>query len=367
MKDKVKVGIIGCGNISGAYLEAAKTFEILEIKSCADLDMERAKARAEEYGIKACGVKEMLSDSEIQVVVNLTTPLSHTEVNLAAIEAGKHIYCEKPLAVNREDGLKTLEKAKEKEVLVGCAPDTFLGGGLQTCRKLIDDGWIGKPVAATGFAMFHGHESWHPEPEFYYEPGGGPMLDMGPYYITALVTLLGSVKRVTGSTQMTFTERVITSKERFGETIPVHIPTHYAGVMDFENNVVANIIMSFDVWNHQLPCIEIYGTEGTLSVPDPNAFGGPVKVRRPGATEWAEVPLCYGYNEQSRSIGVADMAYALLSGRGHRANGQLAYHALDIMLSFEDASQSGQHVMVKSKCVRPDPLPLGLPKGRLDP
>lgn len=364
---KVKVGIVGCGNISGIYFKAGQTFEILDIVACADLIPERAKVAAEKYNIpKACTTEELLADPEIEIVVNLTIPKAHAEVCLAALEAGKHVHVEKPLAVTREDGKKILEKAKEKGLRVGSAPDTFLGGGLQTCRKLIDDGWIGEPVAATAFMLCHGHESWHPDPEFYYKVGGGPMFDMGPYYLTALVSLIGPVKRVTGSTRITFPERTITSQPKFGTKITVDVPTHVAGVMEFANGAIGTIVTSFDVWSTTLPRIEIYGTEGTMIVPDPNGFGGPVMVRRMGATEWSQVPLTHGYAENSRGIGAADMAYAIQSGRKHRANGEMAYHVLDIMHGFHDASDSGKHYELQSTCERPAPLPLGLPGHALD-
>jgi predicted dehydrogenase len=367
MTTKIKIGIVGCGNIFPAYVKGSRMFPILDLVACADIDMERAKARAAEFGVpKACTVDELLADPEIGIVVNLTIPKAHAAVNLAAIAAGKHVYCEKPLAVTRGDGAKTLAAAKAKGVRVGCAPDTFFGGGIQTCRKLIDDGWIGEPVAATAFMTCHGHESWHPSPEFYYEAGGGPMLDMGPYYLTALISLAGPIHRVTGSTRITFAERLITSQPKYGKRVKVEVATHVAGVMDFATGAIGTIITSFDVWAAVLPRIEIYGTTGSLSVPDPNTFGGTVRVRRAGAQDWSDIPLTHGYTENSRGIGVADMAYGLLTGRPHRASGDLAYHVLDVMHAFEDASQSGRHVEIKSTCTRPAALPLGLRPGELD-
>jgi predicted dehydrogenase len=362
-----KIGIVGCGNISGIYLEAGRVFDILEIVACADLLPERASAQAAEYHIpKACSVEELLADPEIEIVVNLTIPRAHAEVALAVLQAGKSVHNEKPLAVSREDGMRLLELGRERGLRVGSAPDTFLGGGLQTCRKLIDDGWIGQPVAATAFMLCHGHESWHPDPDFYYQPGGGPMFDMGPYYLTALVHLMGPVRRVTGSAQITFPERLITSQPKHGTSIKVNVPTHVAGIMDFANGAVGTLVTSFDVWDAQVPRIEIYGTEGSLSVPDPNTFGGPVFVRRAGASDWSEVPLTHGYSKNSRGIGVADMAYALRSGRPQRASGDMAYHVLDIMHAFHDASREGRHVELSSTCTRPAPLPLGLREGTLD-
>ncbi|MHB0997703.1 MAG: Gfo/Idh/MocA family protein [Armatimonadota bacterium] len=362
-----KIGIVGCGNISGIYFQAGKTFEILEIAACADLVKERAEAKAAEWGIpKACTVEELLADPEIQIVVNLTIPIAHAEVALAAVKAGKSVHNEKPLTITREDGQKLLALAKENGVRVGCAPDTFMGGGIQTCRKLIDDGAIGEPIGATAFMMCHGHESWHPDPEFYYKAGGGPMFDMGPYYLTALVNLMGPVRRVTGSTRITFPERLITSQPKNGTKIKVDVPTNQVGIMDFANGAIGNIITTFDVWAAELPRIEIYGTEGTLSVPDPNGFGGPVRMFRAADPGWKDVELTHGYADNSRGIGVADMAYALRSGRSHRASGDLAYHVLDIMHAFNDASDAGRHIDLQSTCERPTALPTNLEQGKLD-
>ena len=364
---KTKIGIIGCGNISGIYFKNGQNLEILETAACADLFLDRAQAKAKEFHVpKACTVAELLADPEIEIVVNLTIPKAHAEVALAALNAGKNVHGEKPLAVNRADGKKILETAKKKGLRVGSAPDTFFGAGIQTCRKLIDDGWIGKPVAATAFMMCHGHESWHPDPEFYYKVGGGPMLDMGPYYLTALVNLLGPIARVTGSTGTTFPTRLITSQPKRGTVIKVETPTHLAGTLDFAGGAVGTIITSFDIWNHHLPCIEVHGTDGSMQVPDPNGFGGPVRIWRPGQSDWADVPLSHGYAENSRGVGVADMAYALRSGRPHRASGELAYHVLDVMLAFQDASESGKHIEIKSTCNQPAALPLGLRPGTLD-
>jgi predicted dehydrogenase len=364
---RVKVGVVGCGNISGIYLKnMTQRFPILEVVACADLIAERAQAKAKEYPeVKARTVKALLADPAIDIVLNLTIPNAHAAVALAAAKAAKSVYNEKPLTTKREEAQQLLATAKAKGTLVGSAPDTFLGAGIQTCRKLIDDGWIGEPVAATAFMLCHGHEGWHPDPEFYYKPGGGPMFDMGPYYLTALVALIGPVRRVSGSARITFPERTVTSKPKAGTVIKVEVPTHIAGVMDFANGAVGTIITTFDVWGHTLPRIEIHGTEGSLSVPDPNTFGGPVRVKRPGA-EWAEVPLTFAYADNSRGLGVADMATALRTGRAHRANGELAYHVLDLMHAFHDASNTGRHVLLKSTCPRPAPFPLGMREGVLD-
>jgi predicted dehydrogenase len=364
----VKVGLIGCGTISQTYFKVAARFPVLEIVACADAIPERARARAEEFGVpRAVSVDELLADPAIELVLNLTVPKAHGEVALRAVEAGKSVYNEKPLTVGREEARRLLELAEEGGVRVGGAPDTFLGGGAQTCRKLIDEGAIGSPVAAVAFMLNHGHESWHPDPGFYYQVGGGPMFDMGPYYLTALVNLIGPVRRATGSARVSFPERTITSQPRAGQKIPVEVPTHVAGVLDFASGAVGTIITSFDVWAHSLPRIEIYGSEGSLGVPDPNTFGGPVRLRRHDEAEWREVALTHPYTENFRSLGLADMAYALRSGRPHRASGELAYHALDVMHAVHDASASGRHIDLASSCERPAPLPVGLTEGQLDP
>lgn len=365
---KAKVGVIGCGNICGIYFKAGTTFDILEIVACSDIIPERAEEKAKEFGIpKAVTVKELLNDPEVEIVLNITPPAGHAEMGIAALKAGKHLYNEKPLTIDRKDARKMIELAKQKGLRIGCAPDTFLGAGLQTCRKIIDDGWIGRPVAATGFFMGGGPEGWHPNPEFFFKVGAGPMFDMGPYYLTALVSLLGPVKRVTGSAQISFPKRVATCQQQYGKIIKVETPTHIAGVMDFASGVVGTLITSFDVKaGANLPNLEIYGTEGTLSMPDPNTFAGSVRVRRVGQTEWREVPFSHIYSENSRGIGIADMAYAIRSKRQHRANGDMAYHVLDLMHTFAEASDKGKHIDVSSSCERPKPLPLGLRPGILD-
>jgi predicted dehydrogenase len=366
--ETTKIGLIGCGTISAAYLKIAADWYILEVDAVADLYPEKARERAEEFDIRrVMTVEGLLADDDIDIVVNLTIPNAHYQVALAALEAGKAVYNEKPLTIDRSEGAALVEKARTSGCLLGGAPDTFLGGGIQTCRKLIDDGWIGEPVAASAFMMGHGHESWHPDPAFYYKIGGGPMFDMGPYYLTALVNLLGPVARVTGMARKTFTQRTITSEPKHGEIIDVEVPTHVAGVMEFASGAIGTITTSFDVWGGRLPFIEIYGTEGSLAVPNPNTFGGPVLIK--GGTrggDWQEVPLSHPNSENSRSIGVADMAYALRSGRAHRANGELTYHVLDLMHAFHEAQQNAGFVELGSTCERPAALPVGLAPGHLE-
>lgn len=365
---KLKVGIVGCGKISGAYMNKATFFDSYEIVACADLDMDRARAQAAEYKIaKACTVEELIGDREIDLVVNLTIPNAHADICLKALNAGKHVYVEKPLAITREEGKQIVETARAKGLLAGCAPDTFLGGGVQTSIKLIDDGWIGEPNAATAFMIGRGHEHWHPAPEFYYKAGGGPMFDMGPYYLTALVALLGPIRAVTGMTRITFPERTILSQPLAGQTIVVDVPTHVSGLLEFRSGAIGTIITSFDAFGGTaLPCIEIYGSEGTLSVPDPNTFGGPVRIRRKDAKEWTELPLTHGFTENGRGLGVADMAHAVLTGRKHRPSAELAFHVLEAMHGFHDASDSRCHYEMTSTVERPAPLPLGLPSRALD-
>ena len=365
---KTGIGIVGCGNISGIYFKNLCTlFNDVEVRGCADLVAERAQTRSDEYpGVQVTTLDEMLADPDIDIVVNLTTPPGHYEVAKQVVDAGKSVHNEKPLVLTRLEGQQLLKAAEAIGVRVGCAPDTFMGGGIQTCRKLIDDGWIGDPIGAQAFMLCHGHESWHPDPEFYYQVGGGPMFDMGPYYLTALVSLLGPVKRVTGSARISFPERTITSDKKYGQKVDVEVPTHVTGVIDFASGAIGTIATSFDVWAANVPYIEIFGTQGSLSVPDPNGFGGVPRVKRMGAEAWSDVPLTHGYADNSRGIGVADMAVAILKQRPHRASGELAYHILDVMHAIHDASETGRHVELESTCSRPAPLSMSLLKGMLD-
>jgi len=341
-------------------MESPRLFDILNIVACADIDMDRARAQAQRYNIpKVYSVEELLADPDIEIVVNLTIPGAHAKIGMDVIHVGKSVYGEKPLAIDREQGKALLEAAYAKNLRVGSAPDTFLGGGIQTCIQLINEGKIGTPVAATAFVLNHGPEVFHHNPDFFYQPGGGPLFDLGPYYLTALISMIGPIRRVSATAHTTFSERSVLVGPLQGQPITVNTPTHISGVMDFASGAVGTLITSFDVWSHHLPRIEIYGTEGTLSVPDPNTFGGPVFLSVGRSKEWQEVPLAYSYTSNSRGIGLADMAYAMRSGRMHRANGAMAYHVLDIMQSFLESSQQGRHIGLTSTCERPTPLKTG--------
>jgi predicted dehydrogenase len=261
--------------------------------------------------------------------------------------------------LTRDEGVAVLAAAERTGLRVGCAPDTFLGAGLQTCRRLLDSGAIGEPLAATAFFMGAGPESWHPDPAFFYQAGAGPMLDVGVYYVTALVSLLGPVARVSGSARISREERIIGSEPRRGEVIKVDVPTHVAATLDFAGGPVASLVASFDVQGSAVPRIEVYGTEGTLSVPDPNTFGGPVRMLRNARDGWSDVPLDDGFAEQSRGIGVADLVLAMAAGVPHRASGELALHVLDVMQSAHEASTGSCYVTPSTSCARPEPLPVG--------
>lgn len=353
-----KVGIVGCGNISGIYLSNLAKFDATEIHRLADLDLDRARHVADQHGVPFSGsVEDLLNDADVDVVLNLTVPKAHANVNQAALNAGKHVYVEKPFAVTREDALATLELARSKNLRTGAAPDTFLGAGIQTCRALIDDGAIGRPIGAQAFMLCRGHETWHPSPEFYYETGGGPMLDMGPYYLTALVNLLGPVKRVCGSAQISFAERTITSQPKAGKVVRVETPTHLSGVLDFESGAVGAITTSFDVTAHTYPNITVFGSEGSIMVPDPNGFGGPVQIRCGGDPEWRTVEIQRPFAENSRGLGLLDMVMAIRNNRPTRASGELAAHVLDIMLSIEDSSREGRYCELTSGVPRPTIMP----------
>jgi predicted dehydrogenase len=366
----VKVGCIGCGNISGQYLSMGKKFPIIEMSACADLEETKAHAAARQHGIeRVLSPEALLADPEIEIVLNLTIPRAHVPVSLAALAARKHVYVEKPLGVDRGEARQLLEAAAKAGRRVGCAPDTFLGAAIQTCRKLIDEGVLGEVTAFTAFMISRGHEHWHPAPEFYYQAGGGPMLDMGPYYLTALLQLLGPMRRVSGFTSVAIPRRTITSQPKSGTEIQVETPDHYMGVIETRGGAVGSIIQSFAMRNadadNEHPIV-IYGTQATLKVPDPNAFDGVPLIRHEGGDgNWHEVPHAFvaGYG---RGIGLADLATAIRNGRPHRCSLEQAFCVLDAMQGFGEASDSGRAHTIETPYERPAPMPAHLGFGELD-
>lgn len=364
MANSVNVGLIGTGNIAPRYAHHSARFDNVNVVSCADLSLERAEQFAAEHGLKAQTIDDLLADPDIDIIVNLTIPKAHKSVSLSILEAGKHVYSEKPLGLSTEESAEIIALANAKGLRVGCAPDTVLGGGIQTCRKLIDEGQIGRPVAAVAFMGYRGPDMWHPNPSFFFEVGGGPVLDMGPYYITALVNLLGPAKRVSASAQKSFTERVAGHEAVRGQKLPVEVNTHVAGTIDFVNGAVATVFFSFDVWQHQLPRIEVYGTDGSLSVPDPNTFSGDVKLWQPETQQWQTMVHTH-HDDIERGIGVAEMAEAIAQERSHRVSGEIAHHVLEIMTALDTSSAEEKHIMIESQPQRPEALPVGWTKERL--
>jgi predicted dehydrogenase len=363
---RVGVGVIGCGAISSAYLTAARKFPVIEIVALADANPAAAEARAAEFGAPARSVDTLLADPAVEIVLNLTVPRAHVEVGLRAIAAGKHVYSEKPLGVTVAEARHLVEAAAASGVRLGCAPDTFLGGAHQTARQCVDEGLIGRPVGGTAFFMCPGHERWHPNPGFYYLAGGGPMLDMGPYYVTDLVNLLGPVASVSGVATRLRAERVVASKPLQGTRLPVEVATHVAGALLFADGAAVTMTMSFDVARHRHVPIELYGERGSLIVPDPNFFGGRIEFAT-ADEDWREIPTRHAYADGNyRILGAADMAHAIRSGRPHRASGALALHALEVMEAFQTSSDSGRAVSVSTRPERPAPLPASLAVGELD-
>lgn len=354
----MRVGVIGCGTISGVYLRNCQAFENLDVVAVADLDEGRARAQAEHFNVpQVLNVAELLASSEVDVILDLTIPAAHADINRLALEAGKHVYSEKPWATTREAGREVLHLAQERGLRAGCSPDTFLGCALQTARRLIDDGAIGQPVAAVGAFLGRGPERWHPNPEFFYQPGAGPLFDMGPYYLTALISLLGPVRRVSSSARITQPERIIDGQVRRGERIPVSVPTYVSATLDFASGPVGTLLASFDVQADTIPFIEIYGAEGTITLPDPNRFDGPIRIFSHG--EWREIPARDDIPTNWRGLGLADMAAAIREGRPHRASAEMAFHVLDIMSAAHEASEHEVYVQLESTCQRPLPLPEG--------
>ena len=363
------IGFVGCGDISGIYLtNITNLYKELKIVGVCDLIRERSERAAKEYNIGKvyADMHELFADSEVDIVLNLTRPYEHMDVTIAALSAGKHVYSEKPIGASLEEADKIMALVREKNLYIGGAPDTFLGAGLQTCRKLIDDGAIGEVFGASAYMVCRGHETWHPDPEFYYKYGGGPMLDMGPYYTTALVSLLGPVKSLTGMTKISMPTRTITSQPHNGTVVKVDVPTYVTGLMKFTNGAVGSIFTTFDVYKAQVPFIEIYGSEGTLSTPDPNYFEGPVRLYKGGSDDFVEMPLQFEYSENSRALGLADMAKAIETGRKARASGDLLYHICEIMTGFKKASDDESFIKLESTVERPDPMEIPKVKGIFD-
>lgn len=387
MMKKLKVGVVGIGDISDVYLANLKTYDsVLEVWGCASRGLEKARIKAEQYGIPkyyASG-EELIADPEIDVVLNLTIPAVHYHYNKMALQAGKHVYCEKPLAATFAEGKELLELAKKNGKYIGCAPDTFMGGRLQTYRKLIEDGSMGEIFGATVTSVSHGVEWFHPNPAFFYQPGAGPLYDIGPYYVTALLSLLGPVKRICAMGKTAESERQVESEPLKGQKIEVHpdVDTHIIANLEFACGAIATVIMSFDVWDSELPRMEIYGTKGTLCMmePDPcdgpNLFGGDVLMRdrenyrwkempRQQATvgtEWKKVPVAHKHNstsheKNSRGIGLVDMIYAIGEEREARAGGAMALHALEVMEGIIRSAKEGHYLEMTTTFSKPEMLP----------
>lgn len=365
------IGIIGCGVISNSYLTGAARSKILTVKGVADMRREAAEARAAEYGCQAMTVEELLADPDIEIVINLTIPNAHAEIDRRIIEAGKHVYSEKPLVASLADAQPVLDAAEATGLRVGCAPDTFLGASHQAVRRAIDDGLIGKVIGGSVCVATRGMEHWHPDPRFFYKLGGGPHLDIGPYYITQLINLLGPVASVSAMATKGFETRTITSEALNGTQFEVEVPTTINGSLLFKSGANLAITTSWDVMSTRRPGIEIYGTEGSLQNPDPNFFGGVPEVAVGGAP-WTALPIeqfAFGTNNRTtrvgrevadyRIIGLIDMAAAIREKRDHRANGKLALHVLEVLDALEQSSRTGTHVKIGNLCEQPLPVPQG--------
>jgi predicted dehydrogenase len=355
----LKIGIIGVGKISEQYFAELPKLPGLELVAVSDLDEARAAEVAAEQGVESLSVDAMLADPRIDAVLNLTIPAAHVEIGTRALAAGKHVYSEKPLALAPSEAVEMLELARRSGLRVGSAPDTVLGTGVQTARDALDAGVIGTPVGATAFWVSPGHELWHPAPQFYYQPGGGPLFDMGPYYVTALVTLLGPVVRVSGAVGRSHRERVVATGPRIGESLSVAVDTHVTAILEHESGVSSTLTVSFDVWASRIPNIEVYGTSGTISVPDPNRFSDAVQVWTATEPEWREIPPSAGYADAGRGYGLADMARAIQTGRAHRASGELAFHVLEIMDAAIRSGHEHRMIELESTVSRPEPVPAG--------
>jgi predicted dehydrogenase len=355
----LNVGVIGVGKISEQYFASLPQLPGLRLTAVADLDEARARQVAEEQGVEALTVDALLQDPRIDAVINLTIPAAHVEVGTRALEQGKHVFAEKPLGLTPEEALPMLELADRKGLRVGSAPDTVLGTGVQTARQVLDSGVIGAPVGAQVHWSAPGHERWHPSPLFYYQPGGGPLFDMGPYYLTSLVTLFGPVVRVAGLASRSTRDRVVETGPLAGTPIPVDIDTHVSALLEHENGVTSTVTVSFEIWATRSPLFEVYGTEGTLAVPDPNRFSDPVEIATRDEPEFHEVPVSAGYADAGRGYGLADMARAIETDRPHRASGRLAFHVLEIMDAIVRSSDEKKVVEITSRVDRPEVVPHG--------
>ncbi|WP_121630931.1 Gfo/Idh/MocA family protein [Tropicibacter alexandrii] len=361
------IGVIGCGNISAAYMKLAPLFKGLEMRACADMNMDAAKARAEEFGLRACTVDELLAADDIDIVVNLTVPAAHFEVSKRILEAGKHSYSEKPFVLSLEEGEALKALAAEKGLRVGSAPDTFMGGAHQLARAVIDEGRAGQIVGGTCHVLSFGMEHWHPNPDFFFQPGGGPVLDLGPYYITNLVQLLGPIKAVAAMTGKGRATRTISNGPRDGEEIPVDTPTNVHALLEFANGAIVTLGASWDVKAHRHANMELYGLDGSVYVPDPNFFGGEVSFATPDGVDVVEErghPFSVNNIEDGRGTpranyrcaGLADMAAAIDAGRPHRCSQELATHVVEVMTAILKAGEDRAWVVMSTTCDRPEAL-----------
>lgn len=367
MAKLMNVGIIGCGNISAAYMELSSLFKSINVVACADIDPMAARARANQFGLRANSIDELLAADDLDILVNLTIPAAHYEVSRRVIEAGKHVYSEKPFVLSVAEGKDLLRRARKKGVRIGSAPDTFLGGAHQHARHLIDSGAIGKVVGGTAHVMSHGMEDWHPNPDFFFQSGGGPVLDVGPYYVTNLVQLIGPVKKVMAISSTPSPTRTITSKPRAGEKIKVETPTTIHSLLEFESGATVTLGASWDVWHHGHNNMELYGDEGTLYVPDPNFFGGELSMSK-GKKLLKKVPPFnhalgipnqkhnQGMMANYRTAGLADMATAIMNEKPHRCSLEMSLHVVDIMVSILKAGETGRAVKLSTTCERPAAL-----------
>ena len=366
MSDLTRIAIVGCGVISRTYAHTISQFDFMELSACVDAEPGRAEALSAPYGAEARPLDDVLGDPAIDSVVNLTPPLAHEAVSRAALEARKATFSEKPLGVELTEGQRLVDLACERGVRLGGAPDTFLGAGLQTARAAIDRGDIGEPLAANAFMLGSGPESWHPSPTIFYQRGAGPLFDMGPYYLTTLVQLLGPARSVSASARISRAKRLITSEPLRGQVIDVEVPTHVGALVEFAAGAIASLVTSFDVQATRYYNIEVYGSEATLSVPNPNTFDGPVRIKRNHDEAWTDIDLLPAHLPQQRGIGLADMMWARRTGRAHRASAPLALHVLEIMTGALSAAEQGRRLDLQTTCERAAPLPTGLAPNTFD-